>query len=389
MMKRAMIFTIGLCFLAGFVAVPVFGQSSDYELHRRIEQLEKRLGLYEKAGKEKEAPKWTDNITLNGTVEFDYEYAGDSDVSDNTVNDSTSDLKVGTLELGLGIEFHEVATASVVLKAEDIGDSDDSTNDDVFVDEAIITLQRQGFPLYFVGGKRTQPFGYFASNLINDPITQDLYEISKTGATVGWTPGVLNMDISLTAYRGEILADKAEEAGLGFTRDKSAGYTATNDVSSFIANITAYCLKDCMSFAVFFDSEPGDGNRNETIGGTFHYSIETINLDLDAEFIASVNRENAVNEEEAKESAGFLAAAYQMTEPLQLALRYEYFDDDVPGDQAGTLEYRFSLGATYKLFEKAPFVCNLKGEYRKSNYENAPGTDDDLNEFFARLAIEF
>jgi hypothetical protein len=28
-------------------------------------------------------------------------------------------------------------------------------------------------------------------------------------------------------------------------------------------------------------------------------------------------------------------------------------------------------------------------EYRKSSYESAPGADDDLNEFFARLAIEF
>ena len=288
-MKITMIFTIGLCFLASFFTVPVFGQSSDYELRRRIEQLEKRLGLYEKKGKEKETPKWTDNIILNGTVEFDYEYVDDSDVSDNTANDSTSDLKVGTLELGLGIEYHEVATASVVLKAENIGDSDDSTSDDIFVDEAIITLQKQGFPLYFVGGKRTQPFGYFSSNLISDPITQDLYEISKTGATVGWTPGVLNMDISLTAYRGEIMADRAEEAGIGFTRDKSAGYTATNDVSSFIANITAYCLNDCMSFAAFFNSEPGDGDRNETIGGTFHYLIESINLDLGAEFMAAVS----------------------------------------------------------------------------------------------------
>lgn len=386
-MKKTTILTIGLFFLAMCLAAPVFGQTSNYELQRRIEQLEKRLGLYEKT--EKEAPKWTDNITLNGTVEFDYEYADDSDTSDNTVNDSTSDLKVGTVELGLGIEFHEVVTGSVVLKGENIGDSDSSTSDDVFVDEAIITLQKEGFPLYFVGGKRTQPFGYFASNLISDPITQDLYEIGKAGGTVGWTPGVLNMDISLTAYRGEVLADKVEEAGIGFTRDKSGTYTATNDVSSYIANITAYCLNDCMSFAAYFNSEPGDGDDNETIGGTFHYSIENINLDLDAEYMAAVSRENSSNDDEAKESAWFIAAAYQVIDPLQLAIRYEAFDDDVSGDQAGALEGRFSLGGTYTLFEKGGFVCNLMGEYRKSNYENAAGTDDDLDEFFVRLSIGF
>jgi hypothetical protein len=187
-MKKTLVLVLGLYFLVLPLAAPVFGQSSDYELRRRIEQLEKRLGLYEEVEKEKEPPKWTDNIILNGTVEVDFKYADDSEVSDNTDNDSTSDLKVGTLELGLGIEFHDAVTASVVLKAEDIGGSDDSSTDDVFVDEAIITLQKQGFPLYFVGGKRTQPFGYFVSNVINDPITQDLYETSKTGATLGWTP---------------------------------------------------------------------------------------------------------------------------------------------------------------------------------------------------------
>jgi predicted porin len=200
---------------------------------------------------------------------------------------------------------------------------------------------------------------------------------------------VLNMDISLTTHRGEVLADRAEEAEIGFTRDTAAGHTSTNDVCSFIANITAYCLNNCMSFAVFFDSEPGDGDRNETIGGTFHYFIEGIGLNLDAEYMAAVSRENASNDEEAKESAGFLAVAYQVTEPLQLAARYEFFDDDISGNQAGSLEDRFSLGATYRLFEKGTFVCNLIAEYRRSNYENAPGADDKLNEFFGRLAIEF
>jgi hypothetical protein len=29
------------------------------------------------------------------------------------------------------------------------------------------------------------------------------------------------------------------------------------------------------------------------------------------------------------------------------------------------------------------------GEYRRSGYENEPGSDDELNEAFLRLAIEF
>ncbi len=306
--------------IVALLPVSSWAQSSDYEFRRRIEQLEKRLGLYEQAEKEK-PQKLTDHIVLSGALEFDFETADDSDVSDSSVNDATSDFKLGTAEIGVAIAPYETARGSLFLKGEDIGDGDDATSDDVFVDEAIITLQKQTFPFYFVGGKRTQPFGYFVTNLVTDPITQDLYEINKAGATIGWTPGILNMDVSLTAYRGETLADKAEKADLGFTRDKSGTYSASNDVSSFIANATAYCLDDCIALALFFNSEPGDGDRNQTIGGTVHYAIEPIKVDLDAEFMTAVSRENAGGDEEAKESPGFLAVAYQVSDPLQLAVR--------------------------------------------------------------------
>lgn len=371
--------------------IAIFAQSSNYELERRIDQLEKRLGLAEKEKGGLLSGTWAEKISLNGAVEFDYEAADDSDLSDRTVNDSTSDLKIGTLELGLGINFHEAVTGSVVLKAENLGDDDSTTSDDVFVDEAIITIQPEEFPFYFVGGKRTQPFGFFNSHLINDPITQDCYEVSKAGATAGYTPGILNMDISFTAYRGEVLSDKVEEAGFGFTRDKNASYTADNDVSSFIANITAYCLNDCMMFSLYYDSEPGDDADNETLGGTFSYAIENIGLTLDAEYIAALERENVTGDEEAKESAWFVGAAYQIIDPLSVAVRYESFDDDLDGDQDGNLENRYSIGFSYTLFEKDNFSCNLMGEYRKSNYEELAGgsADDDLNEFFARLSIEF
>jgi len=53
------------------------------------------------------------------------------------------------------------------------------------------------------------------------------------------------------------------------------------------------------------------------------------------------------------------------------------------------LENRFSFGAAYTLFEQASLVCTLMTEFRQSHYENAPGADDNLNEFFARVALAF
>ena len=360
-------------------------EMSNYELEQRIKQLEKRVGVAEE-GEEAGIGRLTDRISLSGAIELDFSYADDSNIGDNTVNDSTSDLDIGTVELGLEVGFHEYVTGSFILKGESL-DSDSN----IFWDEATITIQKQGFPLYFVGGKRAQPFGLFETHLINDPITQDCYEIAKTGATVGFTPGILGLDMSVTAYKGEELMAKLTGAGYGAARDTSPTYEATDDVSSYIGNISLLPMEGLI-LAVYYDSEPGDDERNETAGAAVHYEIGKFTLD--AEYIAALSREkHFTDNKEYKESAWFAGVAFQAMDPLEIAARYEAFDDDITGDQDGHLEDRYSIGFTYKLFQKDSFVANLMGEYRVSTFEVEPenpnGVDDKVNEVFARLAIEF
>ena len=358
---------------------PAFSQGmSNYELEQEIKALKEKIEGRGILG------KISDKLTFSGAIELDYSYADDSDIGDNTVNDSTSDLDIGTVELGLEVAFHEYVTGNFILKGENL-DSDEK----VFWDEATITIQKEGFPLYFVGGKRGQPFGVFESHLINDPITQDCYEIVKTGATVGFATDYL--DISATLYKGEELMGHLVEAEYGFERNNSPGYEETDDVSSYILNITIFPIEALM-LSAYYDSEHGDGNRNETAGGTLHFEFWKITLD--AEYIAAIQREKQFTDnKEYNESAWFAAIAFQVMDPLEIAARYEAFDDDIDGDQDGHLDYRYSLGFTYTLFEKDDFATSLMGEYRVSNFEVEPGNpngvDDKLNEVFLRLAIEF
>ncbi|MFH1626374.1 MAG: LbtU family siderophore porin [Pseudomonadota bacterium] len=369
-----------------FVTSQGFAEDTKRELEElkiRIEELEK------KAEKQEEKSRQilggiAEKIRFYGTVELDFSYADDSDTADNTVNDSTSDLQIGTVELGAEIEFHEYVTGNLLLKGENL-DSDDR----VFWDEAIITIQKEGFPFYFVGGKRAQPFGVFESHLINDPITQESYEINRTGATFGFTPRLWGLDISATVYRGEVLAGKLYDAGFGLTRSTSPTYAETDDVSSYIGNISASPFED-LTLALFWDSEPGDGDRNETIGGMFNLRIWKFTLD--AEYMKAKSRErNYADDRAYEESAWFGAVAFRAADPLELAARYEGFDDDRDGDQDGSLEARYSIGANYTLFEKDNFSTTIMAEYRRSNYEKASGStyDDKLDEFFVRLAIAF
>ena len=77
------------------------------------------------------------------------------------------------------------------------------------VDEATITFEQEdGFPLYAVIGKRTQPFGAFYERLVTDPPAKDAYEANQVGITVGYkSKAWWGLDASFTAYRQEELMD--------------------------------------------------------------------------------------------------------------------------------------------------------------------------------------
>jgi hypothetical protein len=347
---------------------------SNYELEQEIKALKEKM---------ERTSAFSDRLTFSGAIEFDYSYADDSNTGDNKVNDSASDLDIGTVELGLEVALHEYVTGNFLLKGEAL----DSDDDRVFWDEATITIQKEGFPFYFVGGKRGQPFGMFESHLINDPITQDCYEIVKTGVTVGYTTDYL--DISATVYKGEELMTHLVDSGYGFERDNSPTYAETDDVGSYIGNITISPL-DALMVSAYYSSEPGNGDRNETAGMSVHYEIGMVTLD--AEYIAALKREkHFTDNKEYNESAWFIGVAYQAAEPLEIAARYEAFDDDITGEQDGHLTDRYSIAFTYTFFENDSFATNLMGEYRISNFEKESGgnADDNLNEAFLRLAIEF
>ncbi|MCP4721521.1 MAG: LbtU family siderophore porin [Desulfobacteraceae bacterium] len=351
-----------------------------------VPDLEQRVKVLEQnAESKKTGPKeiW-DRFSVFGTIELDYSYLNDNDLSDNTLGDSESDLDIGTIELGLEANLHKYVTAVALLKGEAL----DSDDDRIFWDEVFFTFAKQGMPVYFTGGKRVQPFGVYESLFINDPITQDLYEINKTGATIGFfNEEMLNMDISFTIYKGEILTNRIHEAEYGWERDNTPGYEETNDLSSYIAS-ASFSPMEGMSLSAYFNSEPGETERNTTLGASFHWEIA--NFIADAEYIGALNREKHVaDNKEYTESAWVTSLGYQVLDSLVLAVRYEGFYADKK--QAGNLDYRYGLGATYSLFKNDDFACNLLGEYRRTEYESSAGNtvDSDLNEFFARIALEF
>ena len=322
-----------------------------------------------------------EKITVGGFIDLDFDYYERSDVSDKN-SDSTSDLGLGSVDLELRVFFNEWVKTKIVLAADDVGKEDGDEN--IKLDEAIMTLECPRVPLYFVGGKTVLPFGVFEDRLIIAPITEDLYEVDTVGATLGLTPDFYGLDISITVYEGQEIIENLEDFGAHeFTLDRQE----EDDVNSFIANVTLEPVEDMLTFSVFYDSEPGDGRRNQTIGGAF--TLDVWKFSLDGEYITALEREKGENGEENKDSAWVVGLAFRPLEsvPLEFVTRYEDFDDDEKGDQDEVLDYRYVAGFSYKFLKWATFFF----EYDYWKYERESGSDaaDHVNSLHFRIGLAF
>ncbi len=144
---------------------------------------------------------WMNRVRITGSLLGEGRWQRYNALPLKTAN-AASDLYLRLVELGIESDIPGWGSGTCVLNSEWIGDYLNQSDERLQVDELHVDLARNSFPLYFVFGKRAQPFGVFENHLISDPITLDAHETKKVGATVGYT-GPIEMDLSLTAYKGD------------------------------------------------------------------------------------------------------------------------------------------------------------------------------------------
>ena len=373
--------------------LPVSTRADDKSEDRDIKQ---ELKEVEEPEKKDEAQSWLNQkirpifgkkVQLNGVVELNYEYLDVKDIDDEN-SGSSSDFFMSTAELGLRVFFNPWSKAKIVAAAEDVGKQGDDGK--VRLSEAIVTLKSQQVPLYLVAGKTVMPFGVFEDHLIEGTLAEDLYEIDEWGTTLGFNPDFYGLDLSFSVYRSPQVIENLQNFE---THEYRAGRQKEDKFRSFIASVFLEPIEDTLTLNAFYDSEPGDGNRNQSIGGAF--SLHYWKLTLDAEYITALKREKGENDEENKENAKVVGLAFDLLDSLQLATRYEVFDDDNPGDQDEVLDYRIIAGFNYSLLDliDTGYLSDLtlSFEYRYSKYEkeNDSEATNSQNMFQAQLAIEF
>jgi hypothetical protein len=316
-------------------------------------------------------PVFGDKVRLNGAVELNYEYLDVRDIDDEN-SDSSSDFFMSTAELALRVFFNDWSKSKVVVNAEDYGKKGDQGK--VRLDEAIVTLKSLQAPVYAVVGKTVMPFGVFEDHLIEGTLTEDLYEIDDWGATIGFNPDFYGLDASFSVYRQPQVIENLQNFD---THDWRSGRQKEDYFRSFIASVSIEPVEDALTLNAFYDSEPGDGDRNRSIGGAL--TLNFWRFTLDAEYITALERERGENEEENKESAGIVGLAFEPLDSLLLATRYEAFWDDTRGDQDEVLDYRIIAGFSYSLLELFDVFfltdAKLMFEYRYSRYEKEAGSE--------------
>lgn len=255
------------------------------------------------------------------------------------------------------------------------------------------------------------------NHLVSDPMTQGAYETNRVGVTVG-VAGPMGLDLSVTAYKGEEMMAHLFESELFDTDVITRGADpAGDDVSSYIISASFEPVSEHLTVFGSCISEPGNGNRNNTVGVGLSLGLDGIRVD--GEYMKAIERERYSGfSREFKESVLSLTAAYEfvmrereviggalfaerkahvVAEPLEVALRYEHFDDDGMADASETwsVEDRYSAGARYAFYQDpdSGLAAYAATEFRHTDYRLHPSQAstraDSNNEVFARLGVTF
>ncbi|MDJ0831497.1 MAG: hypothetical protein QNI92_16710 [Desulfobacterales bacterium] len=355
-------------------------KADDKQVKQRLKKLNE---MEEKEAESEEDPSllklFNEKIWLNGFIEFNYEYLDVTDTDDND-SGSSSDFFIGSIDLAFRAFFSEWSKARVVVNLEDLGRTDGDAK--LSLDEAIVTLTYPEKPFYFIGGKTVMPFGVFEDYLIEGTLAEDLYEIDKWGAIIGFAPDFYGLDLSFSVYKDATVIENLSDFD---THEFRGGRQKEDKFRSYVVNASLEPIEDVLTLGTFYNSEPGDGRRNRSAGGAA--TLNLWKLTFDTEYISALTREKGENEEENKESAWVVGLAWQLLEPLQLAARYEVFYDDERGDQDEVLDYNLMGGFNFEFWDYATFSV----EYRYSAYEKEKDNNavDSQKMLQAQLSLEF
>ena len=357
--------------------------------------------------------KWTDTVSLSGFLAGDARWRRAGEGASAV---TTTDLYLRAFELSVEADVRDWLQATAVINSEYIGDALNAGDSTVVVDEAHLDIDVPHTPIYFVLGKRIQPFGLFESYLVTDLLVQDLYETKAVGLTAGLkAPG--STDISVTAYKGHIRSDHMAQSGLLGPEVPDLPEDPAARVDSWIVSALSSPIGDDWRISAGLASEPGALGRQTmfNVGSYLSFPFHE-HLEFNAEFMKALRRDPVPAAGRSfRESAFSVTAAYllvtremkdqsgrnyrarksrRLAHPAVLAVRFEALDDDGRAEALGawSVKDRICAGGRYTFYEHENVEAALGFEYRRQSVRISPafaGPTPSAHEFYLRFGLDF
>lgn len=137
-------------------------------------------------------------LEISGLLEVEF---GQTSISGG---DTSGDIGVATVELGISGQVNDELSAVVVLLHEE----DDKSSQTLEADVATVTYQPTGAAWSITAGQTYLPFGSFASNMVSDPLTLEMGEIRESAVHLDVNSGALAASVYL--FNGN---DKSNKVG--------------------------------------------------------------------------------------------------------------------------------------------------------------------------------
>jgi hypothetical protein len=329
---------------------------------------------------------------------------------------TTTDLYLRAFEIGLEADVAEGVSATVVLNSEWIGDALNAGDARVVVDEAHLDIAVHHTPVYFVLGKRTQPFGLFETNFVTDPLIQDAYETKVVGLTAG-IKTARSTDLSVTFYKGRVQSDHLAQSGLFGPDATGSPEMVVSRADSWILSSASNPFGEEWTVLAAFASEPGLGRRQTTFNAGSYLNVPGLkSLQIDAEYMRALRREDVPGLGRSfRESTLSVVASYQLvspertishgrnyrarksrrlTHPAFVAVRFDAFDDGSRAAALGSwsVRNRVTVGGRYTFFAKGSVVAAMSLEYRKQTLRISPAFEESAgptHEVYMRFGLDF
>lgn len=315
-------------------------------------------------------------IALSGVIEVEATY-NDDEIADEI----TSDIALATVEVAADAQLNKAVSGHLLFLYED-GQGDDN----VLMDEAVITLHMPRSPFYVSAGRQYVPFGNFETMMVSDPLTLELGETREDALLLGLESGGLYGSLYVfngDADKAEINADRVNDFGA------NAGYAV--ETKRMNLDLGVSYINNIADSDTIQEAMPAGGIQRHSGGLSAHLVLGSGRTHFMAEYLTATKTikqvDLAFKGKSAKVSAMNLELGVDLRlggKPATLAVAHQQSGEAL---DLGLPESRNLLALSVELTEGTTLAL----EYATAeDYAVADGgTGKDATGFTAQLGLEF